>query len=111
LYLNFIIVLVGILVLIFLKKCIARPNLKFLNSKINKPPLICIAQEFNLPAPLPILIPFGFFVNGKCGNVLNQTNLLVYSGFFTAFLIKTFNLNICLADIRNGCKVNNPQSP
>jgi hypothetical protein len=68
-------------------------------------------QEFNLPAPLPIRIPFGFLVNGTWGNVLNQTSLLVTSGFLTAFFKKTFNLNICLEDILNGCKVNNPQSP
>jgi len=65
----------------------------------------------SLPDPFPIRIPLGFLVKGRCGNVLNHTNRLVKSGLRTAFFKNTFNLKICLADMRKGCKVFNPQSP
>lgn len=102
---------VGILVVTFLKKWIALPYLKFLNSKIKTPPRRLIDHEFSLPAPLPILIPLDFFVRGICGKVLNQILLFVRSGFRTALLRNTFNRKICLADILSGCNANKPQSP
>jgi hypothetical protein len=102
---------VGIFVVTFLKKWIALPYLKFLNSKIKTPPRRLMDQELSLPAPLPIRIPLDFFVSGMCGKVLNQIRRFVMSGFFTALLRNTFNRKICLADIRSGCSANNPQSP
>lgn len=108
---NFTTVCVGILVAIVLKKCTARPRRRFLNSNIKTPPQVCICQAFNLPAPFPIRIPLGFFVNGIWGNMLNHTKRFVISGFLTAFLIKTLSRKIWRDDIRKGCKVNNPQSP
>lgn len=109
--LKWIIVGVGNLVATFLKKWIARPGRKFLNSKTNTPPRIWICHAFSLPEPFPIRIPLGFLVKGMWGNVLNQTKRLVISGLRTAFFKKTFKRKICLEDILRGCIVRNPQSP
>ena len=108
---NLITVCVGIFVATVLKKCIALPSRKFRNSKTKTPPQVWICQAFNLPAPLPILIPLGFLVNGIWGNILNHTRRLVASGFLTAFFKKTFNRKIWRDDILRGCKDKRPESP
>ena len=91
---NLITVGVGILVAMVLKKCTARPKRRFRNSKTKTPPQICICQAFSFPAPFPIRIPFGFLVNGICGNMLNHTRRFVTSGFLTAFFKKTLSRKI-----------------
>jgi hypothetical protein len=69
------------------------------------------AQYAVEPLPLPILIPLGFLVKGRCGKAKNQANLLVLSDFFTALFKNNLNLNICEADKWTGLRIIRPAPP
>ena len=56
-------------------------------------------QVDNLPAPLPIRIPLGFFVRGKWGKRLIHNERLVISGFREDLLRKILNRKIRFAEV------------
>jgi len=70
-----------------------------------------VIQPLNLPVPLPIRDPSTFRLRGMCGNMLNQTFLLVISYFREPFFISNFWRNICLLFNLKGCIINSPTSP
>jgi hypothetical protein len=63
------------------------------------PPEMLVNQHSSFPLPLPIRIPLGFRVNGRCGKAKNQINLRVWSDFFIERFKKSLNLNNWL-DVR-----------
>ena len=75
------------------------------------PPEMLVNQHSSLPFPLPIRIPFGLRVSGKCGNAKNQINLRVWSDFFIERFKNNLNLNNWL-DVRwTGFKSIKPAPP
>lgn len=94
----------------FIKK-IDLPFRKFLNWIITDPPFILVNQHSNLPFPLPILTPFGFLVNGKWGNALNQTKRRVWSDFLLARFKNNFNRNNWFEVKWSGLRIIRPALP
>ena len=93
------------------KKCSARPFLRFLSSIKTTPVEILLNQILNFPLPLPILEPITFLVRGKCGNELSQTLRPVLSDLRADFFKKSFSLNIFLLFIIKGFVKTRPTPP
>ena len=93
------------------KKCNARPFLRFFSSIKTTPVEILLNQILSFPLPLPILEPITFLVRGKCGNELSQTLRPVLSDLRADFFKKSFNLNIFLLFIIKGFVKTKPTLP
>ena len=68
-------------------------------------------QFANLPAPLPIRIPFGFLESGKWGKTETQNARLVISDFRDDRFRNSFSRKIFLAEIRRGRSIAKPVVP
>ena len=68
-------------------------------------------QVANLPAPLPIRIPFGLRDMGRCGKIETQKARRVTSERLADRFKKSFSRNILLADIRRGRVITKPILP
>ena len=93
------------------KKYRALPGLIFLNSTRIWPVGNNECHMLNLPLPLPILEPAGFFVIGKWGKAFTKTLLWVWSLRLAAFFRNSFNLKIFLLFNLRGCTMIKPTWP
>ena len=96
---------------VWVRKCKARPLLRFFSSIRITPVEILLNQILNLPLPLPILEPITFLVKGKCGKVLSQTLRPVLSDLRADFFKKSFSRNIFLLLIIRGFVKTRPIPP
>jgi len=96
---------------IFVTKYFVRPYRKFLNSISKTPPRTLVNQHSSFPLPLPMRVPVGFLVSGRCGNALNQTKRPVRSLLREARLRNNLKRKICIDVSWAGCRRSSPALP